>query len=883
MTELHILHLEDNRLDADLIQAALEAGGIRCKLERVETRADFEGHLQQGRYDLILSDFTLPAFDGSTALKLVRERWPEVPFIFVSGTIGEEVAVDSLKQGATDYVLKDRLSRLVTSVQRAIREARERSERLRIGEELRHRNELFRQITENVDDLIVILDAAGRRVYGSRSYLRLLGDPESASGADFFTEIHPEDRERVRGLFRNAVAAGAGQRAEYRILSRDGGARDIEAQASLVRDTEGRVKNVVLVSRDVTDRKAAERALVAAETKFRTLVEHSNVGIYIVQDEQLFYVNPKMADLFGSIPEAMVARPWLDLVTGEDRALAEEDLRGRLEAPGIGAPVLLRMRGADGRTILAEVHGGRTEYNGRPAIIGTLLDITERKQAETKVREQAALLDKATDAIYVRDLDQRITYWNKGAERLYGWTAAEALGTRAADLLYRGHHAQRAEIWQSVLEKGEWVGELRQVTRGGREIVVESRRTLLRDETGQPAAVLNINTDVTDKRQIEAQLLRSQRLENIGVLAGGIAHDLNNVLGPILVVGYLLRDKLPNEESRRMLDTATASAKRGAEMVKQILSFARGVAGDPVLLQIRHLVNEIVKLARETFPRSIQFATNVPDDLRPVLGDATQLHQVLLNLCVNARDAMPDGGTISIEAENIVLEGVKTPMQEQPLVGPFVQLRVSDTGTGIATELLDRIFEPFFTTKEAGKGTGLGLSTVQSIVKSHGGSLEVLSQLGRGTTFKIQLPVAPATETERVRRKPQTPPLGQGELVLLVEDELAILEITKELLESFNYRVLTATDGVEAVTLYRQHKGDVQIVVTDLMMPIMDGPALIRALRQLDPKAKVIAVSGLGSQARLAEVSDLNVQAYLTKPYSTELLMSTLRHTLKGQ
>jgi CheY-like chemotaxis protein len=318
-------------------------------------------------------------------------------------------------------------------------------------------------------------------------------------------------------------------------------------------------------------------------------------------------------------------------------------------------------------------------------------------------------------------------------------------------------------------------------------------------------------------------------------------------------------------------------------MVKQILSFARGVAGEPVMLQVKHLVDEIVKLAKETFPRSINIATKIGDDLRPIMGDATQLHQVLLNLCVNARDAMPEGGTISIEAENIILEGVKTPMQEQPLSGPHLQLRVSDTGCGIDPAVLDKIFEPFFTTKEDGKGTGLGLSTVLSIVKSHGGMLEVLSQVGRGTTFKICLPVAAATETERARRKPRPPPLGRGELVLLVEDEMAILEITKELLESFNYRVLTATDGVEAVTLYRQRKGEIQLVVTDLMMPIMDGPALIRALRQLDPKAKVIVVSGLGSTAQLADVNDLNVQAYLTKPYSTELLMTTLRNALNGQ
>ena len=761
MSPLRILHLEDNPTDGELIRSVLEAAGLACTFERVETAADFQAALERKRFDLILSDFTLPSFDGMSALKVARQKSPGIPFIFVSGTIGEEVAVDSLKHGASDYVLKDRLSRLVASVQRALREAQERAERQRIREELRHRNELFRQISDSVDDLIVVLDSGGRRLYSSRSYLRLLGDPDASAATDFFAEIHPADRERLEHVFRKTVAEGSGLRAEYRILIKDGSIRYIESQSSVVRAAEGRVQNVVIVARDVTDRKAAEQALVAAETKFRTLVEQSIVGIYIVQEGELLYVNPKMGEMFGAAGEEMISRPWLDFVVEEDRVLAQENIRQRLEAATPGAPFPLRMRRQDGKVIHAEVHGGRTEYNGRPAIIGTLLDITEKKQ-------------------------------------------------------------------------------------------------------------------------IEAQLLRAQRLENIGVLAGGIAHDLNNVLGPILVVGYLLRDKLPSDEDRRMLDTAAASAQRGAEMVKQILSFARGVSGEPVLLQVKHLVNEIVRLARETFPRSIHINTRFPDGLRPITGDATQIHQVLLNLCVNARDAMPEGGTLSLEADNTVLEGVKSSMQDQPLSGPHVVLCVSDTGTGIPAGLLDKIFEPFFTTKEAGKGTGLGLSTVMSIVKSHGGFLEVFSQLGRGTTFKVFLPAAAGTETELARRKPAAPPAGRGELVLLVEDELAILEITKELLESFNYRVLTAADGAEAVTLYRQRKGEVNVVVTDLMMPIMDGPALIRALRQLDHHVKVVAVSGLGSQAQLAESSNLNVQAFLNKPYTTELLMTTLRQVLKA-
>jgi len=299
-----------------------------------------------------------------------------------------------------------------------------------------------------------------------------------------------------------------------------------------------------------------------------------------------------------------------------------------------------------------------------------------------------------------------------------------------------------------------------------------------------------------------------------------------------------------------------------------------------MVLQVGHLVNELARLAKDTFPRSILIKTQIAERLRPVMGDVTQLHQVLLNLCVNARDAMPNGGTLSIEAENIILKEKQTPMHPEPLSGPHVILSVSDTGTGIPPDLLDKMFDPFFTTKETGKGTGLGLSTVRSIVKNHFGCLEVLSEMGKGSVFKIYLPVAAATETEIARRKLSAPPVGRGELVLLVEDEQALLEMTRALLESFNYRVLTAADGVEAVALYRRRKGSIKAVVTDLMMPIMDGPALIRALRQLDSEVKVIAISGLASEAELAEVDNLDVQAFLTKPYTTEQLLTSLHDVL---
>jgi PAS domain S-box-containing protein len=509
-------------------------------------------------------------------------------------------------------------------------------------------------------------------------------------------------------------------------------------------------------------------------------------------------------------------------------------------------------------------------------------EIVERKHAEEKIQDQAALLDKAQDAIMVRDLEHRLIYWNKSAERVYGWTAAEAIGENADQLLLKHESPQILTARQQVLQRGEWVGELEQVTKDGKPITVESRWTLVRDSIGNPKSKLVINTDITEKKKLEAQFLRAQRLETLGALAGGIAHDLNNALAPILMGVELLREDLPAPERTQMLDTMSGSAQRGSEMVKQIVAFARGVSGQPAVLDIKHVVTEMDKLAKQTFPRSIRIQTQIAKFLYPVTGNATQLHQVLLNLCVNARDAMPQGGTLHIEADNSMLDKAISPWKPEPVSGPHVVLTVSDTGCGMTPDVLSRVFEPFFTTKEIGKGTGLGLSTVQGIVKSHGGFMEVTSEAGKGTIFKIYLPAA-ASEPQQTQTTPTALPSGRGEQILLVDDEIAVLEMTRETLEAFNYRVLMARDGAEAVVLYQRHKGEIRAVISDMMMPVMDGPTTIDALRKIDPGVNVIGVSGLGSESILAKSGKLSLQVFLKKPFTTEALLTNLRQLLESR
>jgi PAS domain S-box-containing protein len=509
-------------------------------------------------------------------------------------------------------------------------------------------------------------------------------------------------------------------------------------------------------------------------------------------------------------------------------------------------------------------------------------DITERKRAEEQIREQAALLDQAQDAIMVRDLDHNILFWNKGAEHVYGWTAEEAVGQNVRDLVFKRPSEQFEVARQSVIENGEWTGEMHQVRRDGAEIVIESRWTLVRDEKGAPKSILVINTDITEKKRMESQFLRAQRMESIGTLAGGIAHDLNNVLSPILMAIDMLQLKSTDEASRKWFDVLRTNAERGGNMVRQVLSFARGVEGERVALQPKHLIKEIVKILRETLPKSIEISFHIPDDLWIISADATQMHQVLMNLCVNARDAMPEGGAISIKAENVFVDENYARMHIEAKAGRFVVITVADTGPGMSLEIQSRIFEPFFTTKEMTKGTGLGLSTALSIVKSHGGFINVYSELHKGSQFALYLPALNAPDTVESGALQTDLPLGKGELILVVDDEESIREITRGTLETFGYTVITAGDGTEALALYADKRNEIAVVLTDMVMPFMDGPATIRALQRMNPRVRIIAASGLGTGQRVGEGALEGVSVFLNKPYTAEKLLKTLAQVLRN-
>jgi two-component system, cell cycle sensor histidine kinase and response regulator CckA len=644
-TLLRVLVLEDQPADAELMIREIRCAGFVPDWKRVETEESFLAELGHSP-ELILSDYSMPRFDGLRALALLQERGLDIPFILISGSLGEEVAVGSMRMGAADYLLKDRLARLGPAVQRALEDKRLREERRRSGEALRASEEKYRLLFEASRDAII-------------------------------TSIPPN-----------------------------------------ARFTSG---------------------------------------------------NPAAIAMFRARDEA------------EFTSKCASDLSPELQP--------------DGRC------------------------------SEEKARE---MVEKA--------IREGSHYFEWNHRRLDGNIFPASV----------------------LLTRFEW---------GGQTCLQATVR------------------DITEQKLTQAKFLRAQRIESIGSLASGIAHDLNNILTPILMCTPLLLMENRPEGRRELAQTIEVSAQRAVGIVKQLLGFARGQEGRKQPIQIRHLIREMARMARETFPRSIRIEEICPPNLWLVSAEATQLHQVLLNLCVNARDAMPHGGTLRIRLANVTLDEHFVAMNKAATPGPFVRLQVEDTGTGIPEELRARIFESFFTTKGEGHGTGLGLTTVLGIVKDHQGFISFTSAVGKGTTFEIHLPAVPAAEMSAADGKSDEPvPRGRGELILVVDDEPLLCDTTRRTLESTGYRALPARNGIEALAIFSQHPGEVQAVITDFMMPLMDGVTLCRTLRVLSPTTPLIVSSGglfdKGGAAALDAFRELGLRHILHKPHNADVLLRTVATVL---
>jgi PAS domain S-box-containing protein len=735
---------------------------------------------------------------------------------------------------------------------------------------------------------VVITDLAGSITYVNPKFCELTGySHEEVLGRNpRFLKSGEMPREAYKQMW-DKILAGGEWRGTFHNQKKSGELFWEMASIGPVFNESGKITHLLAVKEDITERKKVEDALRESELHYRSLFANMLEGFACCQ---LIYQDGQPVDfIYLSVNKSFERITGLKDVVGKkvsevlpgfrDSRPVFFEVYGRVDATG--QPERLEMNLiSSGACVDMSVY---SLAKGRIATAFT--DISERKQAATALQESEhryrALVQSSPDAIFIQ-CEYKIVYVNDAGLKLLGATHSEQiLGHPFLDFIHAQHRDIVKTRMAGLTEKLKHAPMLKEkYLRLDRSVVDVEVSAIPFNFNGKPAAQVVVH-DITDRTKLECQVLQLQRMENLGMLAGGIAHDLNNVLTPLLFAIEVLKGKVTDTDGRQLLESLESNVQRGAGLVKQVLIFGRGVAGDRIPFSPARVVREIRRIIQETFPKSIKFEYRAASDLWSIIGDATQLHQVLLNLTINARDAMPNGGELSVEMANVILDESYTTVNLDAKTGPYVIITVTDTGLGIPSEILDKIYDPFFTTKETGKGTGLGLSTTLGIVKSHGGFIHCYSEVGRGTTFNVYLP---ANSTQVVGDKDLFAstqlPRGQNELVLVVDDEPDIRQVVRGTLEQFGYRVALAENGAAALALYVQRHEEIAVVITDMAMPIMDGPATIVALRSVNPQVKIIGSSGIATNGSVAKAVEIGVKHFIPKPYNAESMLNALREVL---
>ncbi|HSY49926.1 MAG TPA: PAS domain S-box protein [Thermoanaerobaculia bacterium] len=917
MKPLTILIVDDQPINLKLLRAQLEGEGYA--VVEAANGAEALAVMDRKKVDVIVSDILMPVMDGYRFCYEVRrsDRFRQLPFItYTSSYVSPSDEKLSLDLGADKYLRKPAP---VEEMVRAIAEALASPHRqptaptdtadvlkeysARLVTKLEEKNvaltkavdrlELQNTALETSADAILITDAEGVILWVNPAFTATTGYTagEAIGKTPRILKSGLHDAEFYR-KFWETIRGGGTWRSEFANRRKDGSIYYDEHTVTPVRGAGGSITHFVGVMHDITERKRAEEELRDAHAQLRELLEHSPAVLYALRVEGEAII-PRLASenvsrLLGfQVAEALRPEWWIEHLHPEDRERAEAS---NLETLTLGATrTEYRIRHKDGGYRWVEdTRRLVSDMEGRPSeLVGVWTDITERKQAQDELHESERQLREMLDnlelvAVMV-DRDARITYCNDYFLRLTGWGREEVIGVSWFERFVPPERVDEArERFTVLLADGQ---DLRHsthevFTRSGQRRLLQWNNSLMYSASGEVMGSASIAEDITDRVRLEKQLLRAQRLESIGTLAGGIAHDLNNILLPILMGVTLLKRFDPGEPSMKAIDNIERSVRRGSELVKQVLLFARGTETSRATVQLAEIVHEIEAIITSTFPKDITLDVTIATNLGAVTGDVTQLTQVLLNLCVNARDAMPRGGTISISAANADITDHDARLHGGARGGRYVVMEVSDTGEGMSKEIIDRIFDPFFTTKEVGKGTGLGLSTAQGIVAAHGGIFSVISEPGEGSTFTIHLPAQPAQPAAIGIPEQAGPPQGHGELILLVDDDVSVLSITKQTLEVFGYEVLTAEDGAQAIGIFSHRSADIALVLTDMAMPIIDGAALIAALNRMVPNIPVIATTGNPSAASMSKITKTGVTHILTKPYTAEHLLRTIAEVL---
>lgn len=697
-----------------------------------------------------------------------------------------------------------------------------------------------------------------------------------------WSRLDANDRVAVEMSLEKCLTDGAPFETETLVYSSSGERVTVRTVGEAERDAAGTIVRVFGAMWDVTDVVTARDREQALEWQLGFMLDSIADGIVFTdEDGGISFANQHALDLLNRDSTELAYLTLDNLFSGPNNAGFRECFAAALSTRDNN-----QYRGAGfspGQSIECEA------FPANDGLVVYIRDVTadERsrrlaRDAQAKVAQQAALLDAARDAIVVRDLGLRVQFWNKAAEDLYGWSRDEAMGQRVSDLIY----SNRAELDRAtaiVMRDGYFVDEMHQVTRDGRQLIMDCRWQLIPDLRGENTLILAVDSDITEWRREQDARMRAQRMEALGTFAGGIAHDLNNVLTPILMSVQLLALDEVDATRRELLGATEAAVKRGSDMVRQVLSFVRGIDGRRISVDMNRLIDEFVTMTRKMLPNDVRLEVHRSHHLPPTMGDPTQLIQVLMNLATNARDEMAAGGTLTVSAEEIDVDEGYVSVSHSPSPGRYVSIAIEDTGHGIAHDLQGKIFEPFFTTKPSGKGTGLGLATSLAIVRSHGGFMTLSSGTGGGSRFAIGLPVASDTvASEAIATGPSDPmPAGNGEMVLVIDDDDDICRVAAVTLESHGYRTLTARDGRAAIDLVESGEHVVDLVLTDMMMPVMDGAATSAYLEEHHPHIPIIAASGLTAGGPASLAIGLGISRFMSKPYTTSELLTAVHDTLR--
>jgi PAS domain S-box-containing protein len=913
MKSLKILIVDDQPLNRKLLTAQLEGEG------HTVLEAGHGGEalavLERATVDVIISDILMPVMDGYRLCGQVRasERHRNLPFIFYTATYTSPADEElCLQLGANKYLRKPvGIADLTAAIEESLGATfshpeitvdaedilKEYSERLVF--KLEQKNVELAAAADQLNlqaaaldaaaEAIIITDAQGAISWVNRAFPSVTGHaPEHAIGRTA-REIGLGVPDAVFTASHWRTYPEPAWRGDSKMYIRDGSLHDYEVTVTPVLGQDGGITHFVGVMHDVTERKRTEEQL-------REFLDHSPAVLYAltIEGDTLVprLVSENITHLLGVPQEdALRVEWWTTNIHPDDRARAEAGKNEALRDGSSRTEYRLRHRDGTYRWVYDTKRLVR-DASGQPAeLVGATTDITERRQYQDELRESErrfqSMLSNLELLAMTLDCDGHITYCNDHLLRLTGWTREELIGrdwfaTFIPEDTLESMHATFAALLTDA--PASWHHENDLLTRSGKRLRMQWNNSVLRALSGEVIGAASIGEDITERRNLEQQMLRAQRLDGLGTLAGGIAHDLNNLLMPILMGATLLRRLEINPQSLRAIDNIERSVKRGSDLVKQVLLFARGADVSRDEVQLPEIVSEVESIATSTFPKNIAFQVSLPPNLHAVSGDMTQLTQVLLNLCVNARDAMPRGGQISISASNTELSQRSALRSGASAGGPFVILEVTDSGEGMPREIIDRIFDPFFTTKKIGKGTGLGLSTLQGIVSNHGGFVNVASTVGEGTTFKVYLPArtgqgAPNTKTNGVAVEP---PRGHGEVILVADDDSTVLSITAQTLEAFGYTVIVAEDGAQAIGVYSRRSADIALVLTDMQMPIIDGHALIAALTRIDPSLPIIAATGDTASQHLARIAKSGATV-LRKPYTADHLLNTIAEVLAAR